>query len=82
MGFLIGGRGKTPIIAMFTSANKVAGKIKENLHKELVDILTGFQNKNILLKKLEINLVYCLILLILNFQVYFMVMMLLVLIIK
>lgn len=45
MGFLIGGRGKTPIIAMFTSANKVAGKIKENLHKELVDILTGFQNK-------------------------------------
>lgn len=45
MGFLIGGRGKTPIIAMFTSANKIAGKIKENLHKELVDILTGFQNK-------------------------------------
>lgn len=45
MGFLIGGRGKTPIIAMFTSANKVAGKIKENLHKELVDILTGFQNR-------------------------------------
>lgn len=45
MGFLIGGRGKTPIIAMFTSANKIAGKIKENLHKELVDILTGFQNR-------------------------------------
>ena len=45
MGFLIGGRGKTPIIAMFTSANKIAGKIKENLHKELIDILTGFQNK-------------------------------------
>ena len=45
MGFLIGGRSKTPIIAMFTSANKVDGKIKENLHKELVDILTGFQNR-------------------------------------
>lgn len=43
MGMLIGGREDTPILAMFTSANKLGDKIKKQLKDELTDILTGFQ---------------------------------------
>lgn len=43
MGMLIGGRENTPILAMFTSANKLEDKIKTQLKDELTDILTGFQ---------------------------------------
>lgn len=43
MGMLIGGREDTPILAMFTSANKLGDKIKKQLKDEIVDILTGFQ---------------------------------------
>lgn len=43
MGMLIGGREDTPILAMFTSANKLNDKIKQQLKDELTDILTGFQ---------------------------------------
>lgn len=43
MGMLIGGREDTPILAMFTSANKLSIKIKQQLKDELTDILTGFQ---------------------------------------
>ena len=43
MGMLIGGREDKPILAMFTSSNKLGNKIKKQLHDEIVDILTGFQ---------------------------------------
>lgn len=43
MGMLIGGHEDTPILAMFTSANKLGDKIKKQLKDELTDILTGFQ---------------------------------------
>ena len=43
MGMFIGGREDTPILAMFTSANKLGDKIKKQLKDELTDILTGFQ---------------------------------------
>lgn len=43
MGMLIGGREDTPVLAMFTSANKLGDKIKKQLKDELTDILTGFQ---------------------------------------
>lgn len=43
MGMLIGGREGTPILAMFTSANKLGDKMKKQLKDELTDILTGFQ---------------------------------------
>lgn len=43
MGMLIGGRETTPILALFTSANKISKYHKEALKKELTDILTGFQ---------------------------------------
>lgn len=43
MGMLIGGREDTPILAMFTSANKLGDKMKQQLKDELTDILTGFQ---------------------------------------
>lgn len=43
MGMLIGGRENTPILAMFTSANKLGDKIKKQLKDELTDIFTGFQ---------------------------------------
>lgn len=43
MGMLIGGRENTPILAMFTSTNKLEDKIKTQLKDELTDILTGFQ---------------------------------------
>lgn len=43
MGMLIGGRETTPILALFTSANKISKHHKEALKKELTDILTGFQ---------------------------------------
>lgn len=45
MGMLIGGREDTPILAMFTSANKLGDKIKQQLKDELTDILIGFQEK-------------------------------------
>lgn len=43
MGMLIGGRESTPILAMFTSANKLGNTIKKQLADELTDILKGFQ---------------------------------------
>ena len=43
MGMLIGGREDTPVLAMFTSANKLGDKMKQQLKDELTDILTGFQ---------------------------------------
>ena len=45
MGMLIGGHDVTPILAMFTSANKLGDKIKKQLKDELTDILTGFQEE-------------------------------------
>lgn len=45
MGMFIGGRDNTPILAMFTSANKLGDKIKKQLKDELTDIFTGFQEK-------------------------------------
>lgn len=45
MGMLIGGREETPILAMFTSANKLGDKMKKQLKDELTDILTGFQQR-------------------------------------
>lgn len=43
MGMLIGGRENTPILALFSSANKLQDKIKQQLKDELTDILVGFQ---------------------------------------
>lgn len=43
MGMLIGGREDTPVLAMFTSVNKLGDKMKQQLKDELTDILTGFQ---------------------------------------
>ena len=43
MGMLIGGHEDTPILAMFTSANKLGDKIKKQLKDELTDLLTGSQ---------------------------------------
>lgn len=45
MGMLIGGNENNPILALFTSANKLGDKIKKQLKDELTDILTGFQEK-------------------------------------
>lgn len=43
MGMLIGGKDETPVLAMFTSANKLSSHHKIALKKELIDILQGFQ---------------------------------------
>ena len=43
MGMLIGGKDETPVLAMFTSANKLSNHHKIALKKELIDILQGFQ---------------------------------------
>lgn len=44
MGMLIGGREETPILALFTSANKLTPELHKALKDEITDILTGFQN--------------------------------------
>ena len=43
MGMLIGGKNETPILAMFTSGNKLSKGLKQQLHTELTDIFTGYQ---------------------------------------
>ena len=45
MGMLIGGREDTPILALFTSSNKLQDGIKKQLKDEIIDIITGFQEK-------------------------------------
>lgn len=45
MGMLIGGREDTPILALFTSSNKLQDGIKKQLKNEIIDIITGFQEK-------------------------------------
>lgn len=53
MGMLIGGHEDTPILAMFTSANKLGDKIKKQLKDELTDILTGFQQGKYTYKEVD-----------------------------
>ena len=43
MGMFIGGRDNTPILAMFTSANKLSKGLKKQLYTELTDIFIGYQ---------------------------------------
>lgn len=44
MGMLIGGREETPILALFTSANKLTPELHKALKDEITNVLTGFQN--------------------------------------
>lgn len=44
MGMLIGGRESTPILALFTSSNKLGKDMKQRLRNEIIDIVKGFQN--------------------------------------
>lgn len=53
MGFRIGGTEANPHIILFTSSNKVNGKIKTNLSKELTSLFKDYQSKKITYEDLK-----------------------------
>ena len=53
MGFRIGGTEANPHIVLFTSSNKINGKIKTNLNKELTSLFKDYQSKKITYEELK-----------------------------